>query len=165
MRGHRKPPLHRAIALAWADAGITTVTMAKGKFPLCQRILYYFKSMGISGRNPVDTDFSYEHLAEWLWFHGYHPEACSRTVLSTGQPSFQYADKILSGWKIRKIKCPYTCRCPAPRCPASAPEAGKNTQRKGSFQPAASNRFNNNFHQRQYDWQIMKEITESVTVT
>lgn len=31
-------------------------------------------------------------------------EACSRTVLQTGQPSFPYADKILQRWKDKNIR-------------------------------------------------------------
>ena len=67
--------------------------------------LLFFKSMGISGRNPVDTEISL--MNTWLNDYGFTmdiiQEACSRTVLSTGQPSFQYADKILSGWKDKKM--------------------------------------------------------------
>ena len=44
----------------------------------------------------------------WLNDYGFTmdiiQEACSRTVLSTGQPSFQYADKILSGWKDKNVR-------------------------------------------------------------
>lgn len=65
-----------------------------------------FKSMGISGRNPVDTEISL--MNTWLNDYGFSmdiiQEACSRTVLSTGQPSFQYADKILSGWKDKNVR-------------------------------------------------------------
>ena len=61
--------------------------------------------MGISGRNPVDNEITY--IDTWRKTYGFDleliQEACSRTVLSTGQPSFQYADKILSGWKKKNV--------------------------------------------------------------
>lgn len=42
----------------------------------------------------------------WLKTYGFSmeiiQEACSRTVLQTGQASFQYTDKILEGWKKKR---------------------------------------------------------------
>ena len=92
--------------------------------------------MGISGRNPVDTEISL--MNTWLNDYGFTmdiiQEACSRTVLSTGQPSFQYADNV------RLLDAQHQRQ-----------KLEKNTQRKAASKPAASNRFNN-FHQRQYDF-------------
>ena len=52
--------------------------------------------MGITNRNPVDTEISL--INTWMKEYGFTldliQEACSRTVLQTGQPSFQYADRI-----------------------------------------------------------------------
>ena len=89
------------VALAWAEEGINTVTMAKeSNSRYAKEYFTIFKAMGISGRNPVDTSITY--IDTWRKTYGFDleliQEACSRTVLSTGQPSFQYADKILSGW-------------------------------------------------------------------
>ena len=99
-RGHKSIRYIETVALAWADEGITTVTMAKeANSRYAKEYFTIFKSMGISGRNPVDTEISL--MNTWLNDYGFSmdiiQEACSRTVLSTGQPSFQYADKILSG--------------------------------------------------------------------
>lgn len=110
-----------------------------------------FKSMGISGRNPVDTEISL--MNTWLNDYGFTmdiiQEACSRTVLSTGQPSFQYADKILSGWKDKNVRTLADVRLLDAQHQRQKLE--KNPQRKAASKPAASNRFNN-FHQRQYDF-------------
>ena len=76
-------------------------------------------------------------------------EACSRTVLSTGQPSFQYADKILSGWKDKNVRTLADVRLLDAQHQRQKLE--KNTQRKTVPKQTASNRFNN-FHQRQYDF-------------
>lgn len=90
------------VALAWAKDGITTVEMARDASSRFSKDYYtILKAMGISGRNPVDNEITY--IDTWRKTYGFDleliQEACSRTVLSTGQPSFQYADKILSGWK------------------------------------------------------------------
>ena len=107
--------------------------------------------MGISGRNPVDTEISL--MNTWLNDYGFTmdiiQEACSRTVLSTGQPSFQYADKILSGWKDKNVRTLADVRLLDAQ--HQRQKQKKNTQRKAASKPAASNRFNN-FHQRQYDF-------------
>ena len=44
----------------------------------------------------------------WLKTYGFSmeiiQEACNRTVLQTGQASFQYTDKILEGWKKKEVQ-------------------------------------------------------------
>ena len=151
-RGHKSMRYIETVALAWADEGITTVTMAKeANSRYTKEYFTIFKSMGISGRNPVDTEISL--MNTWLNDYGFTmdiiQEACSRTVLSTGQPSFQYADKILSGWKDKNVRTLADVRLLDAQHQRQKLE--KNTQRKAASKPAASNRFNN-FHQRQYDF-------------
>ena len=151
-RGHKSMRYIETVALAWADEGITTVTMAKeANSRYAKEYFTIFKSMGISGRNPVDTEISL--MNTWLNDYGFTmdiiQEACSRTVLSTGQPSFQYADKILSGWKDKNVRTLADVRLLDAQHQRQKLE--KNTQRKTASKPAASNRFNN-FHQRQYDF-------------
>lgn len=106
-RGHKSMRYIETVALAWAEEGINTVTMAKeSNSRYAKEYFTIFKAMGISGRNPVDTEISI--MNKWLKDYGFTmdiiQEACTRTVLSTGQPSFQYADKILSGWKDKNVK-------------------------------------------------------------
>ena len=58
-RGHKSMRYIETVALAWADEGITTVTMAKeANSRYAKEYFTIFKSMGISGRNPVDTEIS-----------------------------------------------------------------------------------------------------------
>ena len=90
----------------------------------------------------------------WLNDYGFSmdiiQEACSRTVLSTGQPSFQYADKILSGWKDKNVRTLADVRLLDAQHQRQKLE--KKAQKKAaSPKPAATNRFNN-FHQREYDF-------------
>ena len=152
-RGHKSIRYIETVALAWADEGITTVTMAKeSNSRYAKEYFTIIKSMGISGRNPVDTEISL--MNTWLNDYGFSmdiiQEACSRTVLSTGQPSFQYADKILSGWKDKNVRTLADVRLLDAQHQRQKLE--KKAQKKAaSPKPAATNRFNN-FHQREYDF-------------
>ena len=152
-RGHKSIRYIETVALAWAEEGITTVTMAKeASSRYAKEYFTIFKSMGISGRNPVETEITL--MNNWLNNYGFTmdiiQEACSRTVLATGQPSFQYADKILSGWKDKNVRTLADIRLLDAQHQRQKLE--KNAQKKATApkQPAA-NRFNN-FHQRQYDF-------------
>lgn len=104
-RGRKSMRYIETVALAWTRDGVTTVEMARDASSRFSKDYYtILKAMGISGRNPVENEISY--IDTWRKTYGFDleliQEACSRTVLSTGQPSFQYADKILSGWKKKK---------------------------------------------------------------
>ena len=78
-------------------------------------------------------------------------EACSRTVLSTGQPSFQYADKILSGWKKKNVHTLEDIRLLDAAHKKRQLEKSVSRKKQPQTQPQNSNRFNN-FHQRDYDF-------------
>ncbi len=55
-RGHKSMRYIETVALAWADEVITTVTMARDASSRYAKDYFtILKSMGISGRNPVDT--------------------------------------------------------------------------------------------------------------
>ena len=152
-RGHKSMRYIETVALAWAEEGINTVTMAKeANSRYAKEYFTIFKAMGISGRNPVDTEISI--MNKWLKDYGFTmdiiQEACTRTVLSTGQPSFQYADKILSGWKDKNVRTLADVRLLDAQHQRQKLE--KKAQKKAaSPKPAATNRFNN-FHQREYDF-------------
>ena len=102
-RGHKSIRYIETVALAWAEEGITTVTMAK--------------------------------------------EANSRY---SKEPSFQYADKILAGWKDKNVRTLADIKLLDAAHQRRKLE--KNAQKKDTTaKPASSNRFNN-FHQRKYDF-------------
>ncbi len=105
-RGRKSMRYIETVALAWTRDGVTTVEMARDASSRFSKDYYtILKAMGISGRNPVENEISY--IDTWRKTYCFDleliQEACSRTVLSTGQPSFQYADKILSGWKKKNV--------------------------------------------------------------
>ena len=150
-RNHKSMRYIETVALSWAQEGITTVKMAKEANSRYGKEYYtILKAMGISGRNPVDTEIGL--MDTWMKDYGFTmdiiQEACSRTVLQTGQPSFQYTDKILTGWKKKQVKNLDDIR-------VLDAEHKKRKLEKSTNRPAAPktpNRFNN-FHQRDYDFE------------
>lgn len=153
-RGHKSMRYIETVALAWAKEGITTVTMAKETTSrYAKEYFTIFKSMGINGRNPVDTEI--QMMDRWLKEYGFTmdiiQEACSRTVLSTGQPSFQYADKILTEWKDKNVRNIADIRLLDAAHQKRRLERNTEKRNTASKPSASSNRFNN-FHQRKYDF-------------
>ncbi len=148
-RNHKSMRYIETVALAWAKEGISTVQMAKDTTSRYGRDYFtILKSLGITGRNPVETEISLMDV--WMKDYGFSmeiiQEACSRTILQTGQPSFQYADKILAGWKKKNVRHLEDILV------LDAEHKKRKKEKAGSRQTSSSpNRFNN-FHQREYDF-------------
>lgn len=140
------------VAIAWAEEGITTVEQAKRSNSRYNKEYFtILKALGITNRNPVETEITL--MDTWLKTYCFSmeiiQEACNRTVLQTGQASFQYTDKILEGWKKKEVKTLDDIR-------SLDDEHQKHRQSKKAASrkpaaPASNNRFNN-FEQREYDF-------------
>lgn len=148
-RNHRSIRYIETVALAWAGEGISSVADAKKASARYRRDYYtILKAMGISNRSPVATEITL--MDTWLKKYGFSleiiQEACARTVLQTGQASFQYTDKILEGWKKKQVKTLSDIQ-------ALDAEHQKHRKEKKPAEktPSSSNRFNN-FRQREYDF-------------
>ena len=153
-RGRKSIRYIETVALAWFRDGVTTVEMAREASSRFSKDYYtILKAMGISGRNPVENEISY--IDTWRKTYGFDleliQEACSRTVLTTGQPSFQYADKILSGWKKKNVHTLEDIRLLDAEHKKRQLEKSVSHRKQPAKQPQANNRFNN-FHQRDYDF-------------
>lgn len=149
-RGHRSIRYIETVAIAWKEEGITTVEMAKDSASRYSRDYFtVLKAMGITNRNPSDAETSF--INTWIQDYGFTleliQEACSRTILQTGQPSFPYTDKILQRWKDKNIRTLEDVRV------QDAQHQKRKLEKSVSkpAQPKSSNRFNN-FHQRDYDF-------------
>lgn len=146
---HKSIRYIESVATAWASQNITTVEMAKNASSRFHKDYFtILKSLGISGRNPVDTEISL--MDSWLKEYGFTldiiQEACSRTVLQTGQPSFQYTDKILKDWKEKSVRSINDIKI------LDAEHKKRKLEKAGKKQQTSSpNRFNN-FQQRNYDF-------------
>ena len=151
-RDHRSIRYIETVAMAWKEEGITTVEMAKDSTSRYSKEYFsVLKAMGIANRNPSDAEISL--INTWTRDYGFAmeliQEACSRTILQTGQPSFPYADKNLQRWKDKNIRTLGDVRLQDAQHQKRKLE--KAVSKADKPKSAAPNRFNN-FHQRDYDF-------------
>ena len=146
----------RKVALAWAEAGITTVMQAKQETNLYNKNFFtIMNAFGIKGRNPAISE--QETMSRWLNEYRFSIEiileACSRTIRQTHQPNFQYADRILEQWHKKEVKSLADIQQLDIQRLKEQKKAAEKPQPK-----TANNRFNN-FSQREYDYsQLEKQL-------
>lgn len=158
-RDHKSMRYIETVAMAWSKEGITTVEMAKDSTSRYGRDYFtILKAMGITNRNPVDSEIVM--MDTWLKDYGFSmdmiQEACSRTIMQTGQPSFQYAHKILTGWFKKGALTPEAVHA----LDVQHQKRSQDNSRGRSQTPKSPNRFNN-FQQRNYDFkELEKQLLE-----
>lgn len=151
-KNHRSIRYMESVALAWAKDGITTVEEAKASTNLYGKEYFtILKYLGITSRNPVANEVAF--MDTWMKTYGFSleiiHEACSRTILKTGQPSFQYADRILGDWKKHDVHS--LADIQALDAQHKKSQAAKPQTQTAKPVSSAPNRFNN-FPQRKYDY-------------
>lgn len=104
--GHKSMHYIQKVAFSWAEAGIESVSQAKEESALYSRSCYtVLNAFGIKNRGPASSELAY--IKKWTEEFGFSSdiieEACRRTISATHQPSFEYADKILTKWHGRNI--------------------------------------------------------------
>lgn len=104
--GHKSMRYIETVALAWSDAGISSVAEAKANSSLYHKNCFtVLKAFGISGRNPAPIEVSY--IKKWTDEYGFDIniilEACNRTISNTAKPDFKYTDKILKNWLTQGV--------------------------------------------------------------
>ena len=105
--GHKSMHYIQKVAFSWAEAGIESVAQAKEESALYSRSCYtVLNAFGIKNRGPAASELAY--IRKWSEEYGFASdiieEACRRTISATHQPSFEYADKILTKWHDRNIR-------------------------------------------------------------
>ena len=149
----------KKVGLAWQESGICDVASAKQETTTFNKHYYtILKAFGIRNRAPVEKEA--EMMDRWLNTYGFTidliTEACQRTVSKIGQPSFQYAEGILSKWKEQGVRSMADVeQRDAEHQKRKKTASDQNAARK-TAPAASSNRFNN-FHQREYDYQKLEE--------
>lgn len=145
------------VAISWYEQKIDTIEKAKEAMVIYNKNYYaVMKAFGISNRNPGPAEATF--IKKWL--EEYHfdlniiLEACNRTLAAISQPSFPYADSILSRWyksqvhtldDIKALDSQFmTARKAVPRQPKEPQNA------------SAPNRFHN-FEQRDYNYQDLEQ--------
>lgn len=152
---HKSIRYIEAVALGWHEAGYTTVAEAKQQTTTYNKAYFsILKAFGISNRNPVQVEINF--MDKWMKEYGFSAEliqeACGRTIASIHQPSFEYADKILSSWAKAGVKNLADLETLDSKHRSSKPAGENQTSRK----TGTPNRFFN-FEQRDYDFKELEK--------
>lgn len=154
-QNHRSLSYIEKVGLAWHQENIHTVESAKQRTNTWSKDYYaILKAFGIRGRDPIATEV--EFMNRWLKEYGFTmdivKEACSRTITQTAQPSFKYAEGILSKWKQGDVKSLNDIAGLDEQHQKRVKAAEKGAETKAK----SSNKFNN-FHQREYDYEKLEK--------
>lgn len=105
--GHKNMRYIEKVAISWAKEDIITVEQAKNITNLYSKKCYpVLKAFGLNGRNPGESEKAF--IVKWTNSYGFSMDiilnACDRTIQTIHQPSFEYADSILSNWNKQGVK-------------------------------------------------------------
>lgn len=95
------------VALAWSELGISTVAEAKAEVSSHNEATYsVLNAFGITNRSAgrSERDLINKWTDVYCFSNDIIIEACNRTLKATHQPSFEYADSILSRWQDANVK-------------------------------------------------------------
>lgn len=153
--GHKSIHYIQKVALSWADRGITTKEQAKQEAKSYNRNCYtVLNAFGIKNRGPAASELTY--IQKWTDTFGFSldiiEEACSRTISATHQPSFEYADTILTRWhnsQVHHLKDIAVLDTEYQKQKTSASSSAPKTR------PVTKNM--NNFERRAYDMDSLEE--------
>lgn len=153
--GHKSIHYIQKVALSWADRGITTKEQAKKEAHIYNKNCYaVLNAFGIKNRGPAASEIKF--IQKWTDEYGFTldiiEEACSRTISATHQPSFEYADKILTKWfesQVRHLKDVTSLDT------AFQKEKGNHSSAPPKAKPVSRNL--NNFERRSYDMDSLEE--------
>lgn len=152
--GHKSMRYIQKVAFSWVEEGIETVSQAKEKSAVYNKNCYtVLNAFGIKNRGPATSELAF--IRKWAEEYGFSPdileEACRRTISATHQPSFEYADSILTKWhenNIRHLKDIITLD-EAYRREHTSPRASGRTK--------SVTKNLNNFERRSYDMDSLEE--------
>ena len=153
--GHKSMHYIQKVALSWSDSGIETVSQAREQSAAYSRNCFtVLNAFGIKNRGPAASELTY--IKKWAEEYGFTSdiiqEACRRTISATHQPSFEYADSILTKWHNSNIRHLADI--------ASLDEAYQKERaahRTVSSRPKTVTRNLNNFERRSYDMESLEE--------
>lgn len=154
-KGHSSMRYLDKVALGWHEKGILTVEQAKEDAAIHSQAYYgVMKALGITGRSLIQTETSF--IRKWTKEYGFDlpliQEACSRTMSAIHQPSFEYADSILSSWHKNQVHT----MADVQRLDAAHSQMRKVSVRTADA-PVKKTAFNN-FNQRSYDYDKLEEL-------
>ncbi len=105
--GHTSIRYMETVALNWHQRGLVTVEEAKAYCAGFSKDGFaVMKAFGLNDRRPAEAERRF--IEDWFGVYGFTREivleACDRTIRKIHSPSFEYADKILQGWKEAGVK-------------------------------------------------------------
>ena len=105
-RGKKDFKYIEAVALNWAQSGITTPKQAEKFASKYDKSVYTI--MKELGKSSAPTAKELEYINRWVKEYGFSSdiisEACERTVMATDSHRFEYAEGILSSWKKEDVR-------------------------------------------------------------
>lgn len=152
--GHKSMHYIRKVAFSWVESGIETVAQAKERSAVYSRNCYtVLNAFGIKNRGPAAAEI--EYINKWAEEYGFSSdiieEACRRTISATHQPSFEYADSILTRWHNNNIR--HLADIAA--LDEAYQKERSSARASAKSRPAAKNL--NNFERRSYDMDSLEE--------
>ncbi len=162
---HRQMRYIEKTAISWANEGIDTVDKAKASTELYSSRCYpVLKAFGISGRNPGAGEKAL--IVKWTDSYGFPMDivldACNRTMNTIHQPSFEYADSILTKWKEKGIRTLSDVKLLDGEHQKNKAAYKKNQTDNNETSARPKNSFNN-FNQRTYNYESLeKELLNNV---
>lgn len=177
--GHTSIRYIETVATSWHERGIRTALEAKEYAAGYNKDSFaVMKAFGLNSRKPAAPE--QKLIDKWFREYGFSRdvvvEACSRTITAIHNPSFQYADKILTDWKAAGVRGMSDIgqldarRAAAREDNAQAKErrlqryeTGVSAVQQGGGRKGAPNQFHN-FKQRDtdYDALVLKQVKEWV---
>lgn len=153
--GHKSMHYIQKVALSWADDGVETVEQARQRSMNYNKNCYtVLNAFGIKNRGPAVSEISY--IQKWTDDYGFTldiiQEACSRTIASTHQPSFEYADTILEKWHASQVH-----HLKDIESLDAAFQKEKNAKKSSAARPKNVTKNLNNFERRTYDMDSLEE--------
>lgn len=178
--GHISVRYMETVAMSWHEKGIRTALEAKDYSASYNRDSFaVMKAFGINNRKPAAPE--QKLMDKWFRDYGFSREvvleACSRTITAIHNPSFQYADKILSDWQKAGVRGLADIKDLDAKRTAAREESGESREKKlqkydsgvssarqgSGARKNSSNQFHN-FKQRDtdYDALVLKQVKEWV---
>lgn len=164
-KGHKNMRYMEKVAMDWVDKGLTTVDEAKQySSGQANEVFAVLNAFGITGRGVAKVERDY--IRKWNDTYCFSPEiiveACNRTIQAIHQPSFEYADTILTKWNERGIKNLDDIKALDDEFDKTRKATVKSSVRLtvagqgNKARTSGSNKFNN-FSQRDYDYDELEK--------
>jgi len=161
-----------AVAVEWQESGVKTIEDAKRLTrSVPSEMKSVFAAFGMDeNQQPVDAQIAY--VRKWTESYGYKMDiigqACQRTILAIGKPSFKYANSIIKGWHDENVNSLADILAADERFKAKkandlmmgskSSASGRSSKKSDTDTQAKKSKFSN-FTERKYDYDaLMKDI-------